>query len=149
MALGMLSLVPPRSKFESRPTPLASSSTGNHDSFPRPPAPDYLKAADANPDVGEVLDLLGKGVVVLGWFDLYKVYEIIRANVGNEAALRAKNWVPASDLKAFTASANLPAVSGAAARHARASTGAPKQIMDLRQARTMINLLVVAWLKSL
>ncbi|MET9269370.1 hypothetical protein [Kribbella sp. NPDC003557] len=116
---------------------------------PPSPLPGYMKAADAQPDVAEVLALMGKDVAALDWFDLYKVYEIVRSNVGSESDLVAKNWVPARDLKAFTASANLPTVSGDAARHARTAAGIPKHTMDVRQARALINFLVVAWLQSL
>jgi hypothetical protein len=86
-------------------------------------------------------------VAALDWFDLYKIYEIVRANVGGQKPLEAKNWVRPSDLSAFSASANLPSISGAAARHARLS-GDPKHTMSLHQARTTINHLVAAWLRT-
>ena len=116
---------------------------------PPSPAPGYLNAATHHPDVVEVLDLLGKDVVALRWFDLYKIYEIVRDNVGGEQGLIAKNWVPEAEIKAFRASANLPALSGVEARHARRPPGTPKHTMTLHQARNMISGLVVAWLKSL
>jgi len=116
---------------------------------PPSPAPGYIKAAEDHFDVAEALDLLGKDVVALDWFDLYKIYEIVRENVGGEKALLAQNWVPLSDLKAFTGSANLPAVSGTEARHARAPSGMPKRTMTLHQARSVISGLVLAWLGSL
>ncbi|MFI6681994.1 hypothetical protein [Kribbella sp. NPDC050470] len=134
----------------SRALPMTFVVNGEPQQQPPPsPAPAYLEAAETHPDVGEVLDLLGKDVVGLDWFDLYKVYEIVRGDVGTEAALLATGWVPATDLKAFTASANLPTVSGADARHARGPTGQPKHTMTLHQARSMIGQLVAAWLDSL
>jgi hypothetical protein len=59
----------------------------------------------------------------LGWVELYKVFEIVR-----DSAPKADlaTMVNAGDLKAFTASANRPDISGSDARHARIAGDPPK-----------------------
>ncbi len=115
-------------------------------------AQELLRSAAEHPDVAEVLALLGGSGAAIGWVDLYKVYEIIGANVGShddnrshQAALAKKGWKSKKELDAFRASANLPSVSGEAARHARATNGTPAGTMTLTDGRAMINDLVATW----
>jgi hypothetical protein len=107
---------------------------------PVPPGPKDIELAQSHPDVAEVLSVLGKDSPSLDWFDLYKVYEIVRDNVGGEAALSGKDWLPKRDIKAFTVSANRPDISGDQARHARSSGPPPKRTrpMTLSEAQQMI-----------
>ncbi|MGW6962386.1 hypothetical protein [Streptomyces chartreusis] len=117
---------------------------------PPPEGPPYLQLALGHPDVAEALEILGKPSVSLTWVDLYKVYEIVRHNVGDDKALKAKQWVSSGDLSAFTASANRPDVSGSDARHARPTgAGMPKRTMTLAEGQDFIRRLVVAWWNSL
>lgn len=119
---------------------------------PSPPAegPSYIQLASSHPDVAEALEILGKPSVSLNWVDLYKLYEIVRSNVGGEKAVKATQWVPDGDISAFTASANRPDVSGSDARHARASgAGLPKRTMNLAEGEAFIRSLVEAWWNSL
>jgi hypothetical protein len=109
---------------------------------PRPPTmgPDYLRVALLHPNVREVLDLLAPGPA--DWVTLYKVYEVIKVEGGH------KRWAPMSEYNAFTASANLPSVSGRDARHARSASGRPKRTMTLDQARAFIRGVLDAWIWS-
>jgi hypothetical protein len=118
---------------------------------PPPPGPEYVELAKNNRDVGEALKILGKENPSLDWNDLYKVYEIVRANVGNEETLIAKDWVPKDDIKAFTASANRPDISGDEARHARVSSSPPRRTrpMTRSEAQQLITKLVGRWVESL
>jgi hypothetical protein len=116
---------------------------------PSLPGAKYVALAGLHPEVAETLAILGKPVPKLDWFDLYKIYEIIRDQVGSHVALNAKNWVAPADLRAFTASANRPDVSGLAARHARVSGAMPRHSISLDEARALITKLVRAWIDSL
>ncbi|MEU1535482.1 hypothetical protein [Streptomyces fagopyri] len=114
-----------------------------------PQGPPYMQLVKAHPDVSDVLDILGKPSVSMTWVDLYKVYEVVRHNAGSDAALKAKAWVPESDISAFTGSANRPDVSGSEARHARLPGSSPKRTMTLAEGEAFIRKLVVAWWDSL
>ncbi|WP_427923848.1 hypothetical protein [Streptomyces sp. cg40] len=116
---------------------------------PPPQGPSYMQLVGEHPDVAEVLDILGKPSVSMTWVDLYKVYEIVRHNVGSDKALKAKAWVSDSDISAFTGSANRPDVSGSEARHARLPGASPKRTMTLAEGEAFIRKLVVAWWDSL
>ncbi|MDX3185550.1 hypothetical protein ABT358_22150 [Streptomyces sp. NPDC000341] len=105
-----------------------------------------MQLASSNVDVAETLEILGRSSVSLTWVDLYKVYEIVRGNVGGDKQLKATQWVSSGDLSAFTASANRPDVSGSEARHARATgTGLPKRTMTLAEGEAFVRSLVLAW----
>jgi hypothetical protein len=61
-------------------------------------AANYVNLADKATEVREVLALLSKPESALGWFDLYKIYEIVCAHVTGspicrQKALTATRWV--------------------------------------------------------
>ncbi len=116
------------------------------------PAPKLARLAGQHPDVTEVFRLMA-GVDPLDWFTLYKVFEIVRDNVGGQQELINSGWKSRKksrqELSAFTASANLPHVSGDTARHARPNSGSPQHTMTPDEARRYISGLVRAWLDSL
>lgn len=120
---------------------------------PPSPAPDLARLAEQHPDVAEVFGLMA-GDDVLDWFTLYKVYEIVRHNVGGsnegeaQRILSEKGWVLDSQIKVFRDSANSPEISGKAARHGRA-TRRGTDAMSLPKARTFISELTHCWLDSL
>ncbi|TGB14397.1 hypothetical protein [Streptomyces sp. MZ04] len=122
----------------SQPAPLAP-----------PPGPALLQLARGHADVADALDILGQSSVSLSWNDLWKVFEIVRHNVGGGEALAGKGWTSPADAKAFKQSANHPAISGAAARHARRSDTPSGQTMTLAEGEGFIRQLVVAWWDSL
>ncbi|WP_414936637.1 hypothetical protein [Amycolatopsis sp. cmx-11-51] len=113
------------------------------------PASDLLAAAREHSDATEVLALLLGENDVLDWFRLYKIFEVIRENVGGQHELIGKKWKTRQEISAFTVSANSPHVSGGAARHARMPPGAPQHTMTVHEARAMIADLLVSWLKWL
>jgi len=118
---------------------------------PPPRGPEDIQLSETNPDVDEALRILGKEGPSLSWFDLYKIVEILRRNVGGEKALDAKDWVPAGDIEAVTMSANRADISGDDARHARTSSSPSKRVrpMTLPEAQQVIDQLVARWLDSL
>ena len=109
-------------------------------------AEQLLEAADGLSDVREVLVLFGNPAPV-GWGDLYKVYEIIRASVGGGPALFATGWTTKPEASRFTLSANHQAVSGSEARHARLGAEPPDRPMTLMEARAFITRLAHSWVK--
>jgi hypothetical protein len=131
---------------------VAVATTGSESELAPPPpplGPPYVNLTKDQPDVAEVLEILGKSDTSIGWIDLYKVYEVLRHNVGGDTALKAKSWTSEPELRAFTGSANRPDVSGSEARHARMSGGLPKRAMTLSEGQDFIRRLVVAWWDTL
>lgn len=114
-----------------------------------PSAVELLNVVANQPDAVEVLALLGEDRPHVDWFDLYKVFEIIRDNVGGESSLCDMPWIVPRQMKAFAASANNPGVSGRTGRHARPrGGGTPSNTMTIHEARTWISQLVVSWLSN-
>ncbi|HEU0130298.1 MAG TPA: hypothetical protein VFQ85_04815 [Mycobacteriales bacterium] len=115
---------------------------------PPPVAPTYVRLAERNADVDEVLGVFAQSPS-LGWVELYKVFEIVRADVGGDNRLSGSGLALPVEISAFRASACLPSVSGSAARHARASGGVPKRTMTIDEGRRFVRRLVAAWLERL
>ena len=114
---------------------------------PRPVGPrEYVHLSATDVAVADVLLILGKGD--LDWYDLWKVFEIIRMDVGGKRTMIVNGWASQSDLDAFGASANHPGVSGEAARHARRTERVPNQTITIGQGRDFIADLARSWMKS-
>lgn len=109
--------------------------------------PQVLTAAGKDKDVADALALLGAPAGVLGWVDLWKVFEVVRASAGGATALVAKGLASKPEIGAFGASANLPSVSGKGARHARME-GQPTATMSLAEGREFDRRLVRTWSTS-
>jgi hypothetical protein len=113
---------------------------------PRPIGPrEYAQLGTTDIAAADVLLVLGRGD--LDWYDLWKVFEIVREDIGGEAAIIRKGLATKSVVSAFRVSANHPGVSGEAARHAR-MPGVPKRTMAIGQGRTFISDLARSWMKS-
>jgi hypothetical protein len=113
----------------------------------RPTGPrEYAQLGGTDPGAADVLLILSRGD--LDWYDLFKVFEIVREDLGGEAVIIGRGWATKSDLTAFRGSANHPGVSGQAARHARQKRTIPKRTMTLRQGRAFIADLVRSWMRS-
>jgi hypothetical protein len=82
------------------------------------------------------------------WVGLYRVHEVIEADVGSEHALKRRAWGSAVDMKRFKHSANSVAVAGDAARHGREADTPPRRPMTLDEAVAYVTYLVQAWLAS-
>jgi hypothetical protein len=115
--------------------------------LPEPPSPwpGRFAVAATCPEVAEVLDMMGR-VEPLGWVELYKIHEIIRDAIRPDKIV-GRGWTDTGSDSAFTASANLPGVSGSEARHARMQ-GTPKRTMSLAEGRSFVGELVTKWLDS-
>jgi hypothetical protein len=115
---------------------------------PQPPlaSPAYIALAAQNPDVAEVLEIMGRPDP-LSFADLYKVYEIIKHSGALNPAMNSAG-VSEATTRLFTRTANHPEASGDAARHARSRDQPPARPMTLDEARAMLRSLASAWLDS-
>jgi hypothetical protein len=109
------------------------------------PGPSLLDKADDDDDVADALRFLGAPVDELDWFDLWKVFEVVRVHRRGGSELVAKGWLTDEERKRFTRSANDPAVSGDAARHARHSE-VDADPMPLNEAQQLMSRLAWRWL---
>jgi hypothetical protein len=116
---------------------------------PPSPWPDRVRVAVTDSAVARVLRIMARNDD-LDWYDLYKIYEIIRRDVGGQRKLYKRGWTTYSKDRSFKASANRYDVSGDAARHAVDEHAEPaKKTMTIDEGRAYISKLVTRWLDSL
>jgi len=101
----------------------------------------WTEVAASIPVVGRVLSELSHEPT---WVSLYRVYELIRDDVGQNGRL---GGVTRSQLDAFRASANRYDVSGRHARHSVPSGEPPRHTLTLVQSRELITRWAEAWLR--
>jgi hypothetical protein len=115
---------------------------------PPPRGPRYVKLAEQDPDVADVLRVLGQPWL-LDWYDVYKAWEIVEHAVGGWRQVVARGWATKTDIDRLTASANHPGISGDEARHARMSgTPGPNRRMTMSEADDLVRRLVASWVES-
>jgi hypothetical protein len=115
---------------------------------PPPKGPRYVKLAEQDADVADVLRVLGQPGS-LDWYDIYKAWEIVAHAVGGWRQVVARGWVTKADIDRLTASANHPGISGDEARHARMSgTPGPNRTMAMSEADALVRRLVANWIES-
>jgi hypothetical protein len=113
-----------------------------------PKGPRYVKLAEADADIADVLRVLGQPGS-LDWYDIYKACEIVKHAVGGWRQVVAQGWVTKADVDRLTASANHPGISGDEARHARMSgTPGPNRTMTMNEADALVRRLVANWIES-
>ena len=106
----------------------------------------WVRLAQRDGNVAEALRIITSRE--LNPVNLYKLYEIVRDDVGNESAMIQRNWATRNQLSAFRRSMNHPAASGAGARHARMEEDPPTDPMSEDQARAFVRGLLRAWLTA-
>lgn len=84
--------------------------------------PAVIRCADEDLAVADLLYLMANHP--RDWFTLYKLYEIIKSEIG-DIGITDRGWATGNQLDRFTASANHPGLSKHDARHARAK-GSPR-----------------------
>ena len=82
------------------------------------------------------------------WVGMYRIHEVIEADVGSEHALKKRGWGSAQDLKRFKHSANSVSVAGDSARHGKEIERPPKHPMSIDEAAAYLNYIVQSWLSS-
>jgi len=96
--------------------------------------------AERNTNVADALRIFGKGD--LSWFDLYKIFEIIRDDLGGQKNLLDAEFVLKKDLSRFRQTAQHPEAIGDKARHARIGAEVPKDPMAIVEASLLISALL-------
>lgn len=82
------------------------------------------------------------------WVGMYRIHEVIEADVGSESALKKRGWGSAQDLKRFKRSANSVTVAGDSARHGKEVEQPPKHPMSVDEAAAYLNYVLQSWLSS-
>lgn len=82
------------------------------------------------------------------WVGMYRIHEVIEADVGSESALKKRGWGSAQDLKRFKHSANSVTVAGDSARHGKEVEQPPKYPMSVDEAAAYLNYVLQSWLSS-
>lgn len=119
--------------------------------FMPPPAPRttaLFKLAFSKPELAKAMRLLS-APDAHSWVNLYRIYEVIEADIGGEHSLKTRGWGSSQDLKRFKHSANSVTVAGDAARHGKEQDQPPKNPMSIDEARAYTNYLIEAWLASM
>jgi len=99
-----------------------------------------------NDSVAKVFEILGTGV--LDWVNLYRIYEIVGADLGNCNLIKAKGWASKAALKSFKHTANCPKTIGLESRHGAPKHQPPTKPMSISEARTLWKFIVHAWLQA-
>ena len=103
-------------------------------------------AAERDPNVKLALRFFGPAPTSE---NLWKVYEVIRDDVGDKANIIGKGWATDDQIDSFR-SVHYPSALGEKARHGIEPTRrpAPRDPMSLAEAREFIRRLLVHWLSS-
>jgi len=82
----------------------------------------------------------------LSWTDLYRIFEVIQAGLGDESGSVARGWATPDTVRRFRHSANSVAVAGDRARHGVERTEPPARPMTIDEARGFVDGLLRHWL---
>ncbi|MEV5561241.1 hypothetical protein AB0L44_47060 [Nonomuraea wenchangensis] len=110
------------------------------------PADVLTRAAAAHADVAEALRLFATRP--LGWVEVYKIFEIIKANI-KPTGLDTTGWVTRKDLNQLTENCNRPELGGPTARHARSAGRPGSQPLTIEKAQELISAIARRWAESL
>jgi hypothetical protein len=82
------------------------------------------------------------------WFNLYKVFEVIRDDVGNEKVLQEKKLMSASEIHSFRGTSQNRRVIGELARHGTKNFQIPKKPITLEEAYNLMKRVFENWIKT-
>lgn len=108
--------------------------------------PDWLLAARRDAAVAKVLRLFGLGGN--DWVSLYRIYEVIEADVGNASNIEKKGWATKKAIRRFRHTANSPGVIGDDSRHGLERTKPPPDPMLLTEAKSLVEGIIKNWLHT-
>ncbi|CBJ39338.1 conserved protein of unknown function [Ralstonia solanacearum CMR15] len=97
--------------------------------------------------VGKVMRLLA-APDCNSWVGMYRIYEVIEADIGGQHKLEKAGWGAAKDLDRFKHSANSVTVAGDSARHGKEKARPPANPMSLDEADAYLWHLLRSWLSS-
>jgi hypothetical protein len=104
-----------------------------------------VKGAMRDPKVNKALRLFS---TARDWADLYRVFEVIKSDVGGDKGLVSRGWISGRKASLFTSTANNPGAIGDAARHGHSAQQPPPKPMTLTEARGLIRHLLANWLQT-
>jgi hypothetical protein len=116
--------------------------TGDNTPAQVPPPGQWAAISLKDPTVAHALRL--RGAPQADWFRLYKVWEVIEADVGGD--VYSRGWATKSEAGRFTRTANSAAALGDAARHAKDRSHPPRNPMTLEEATNFIDRALRLWL---
>jgi hypothetical protein len=131
------------------PTAVITDAAGNAISSQAPPPRSLVISLIAEGDsaVAKVLRLLSAGDAA-SWVGLYRIHEVIEADMGGESNLKDQGWGSQGDLKRFKRSANSVQVGGDLSRHGSEATCPPNNPMSLPEAEAYLKYVVQCWLAT-
>jgi len=137
-----------RAKF-GEVTVTVTDADGNVITRPLPPPRTVTIAqlAASDPSVTKAMRLLA-APDHKSWVGMYRIHEVIEADVGSEHALKKRGWRSAQDVKRFKHSANSVTDAGDSARHGKEVEQPPKHPMSIDEAATYLNYVLKSWLSS-
>jgi len=116
------------------------TSNGNvQEIHPADPIPVWIKTAQINKTVATVFRLIGASA--LNWIDLYKVYEIIKSDVGGKDKIADNGWATKRQINLFKRTAQ-------AYRHGKLKGTPPKKPMTLSEAESFVKKILRKWLQT-
>jgi len=113
---------------------------------PADPVKQWTALALKNDAIADVFRILGDST--LDWVNLYRIFEIIGGDVGGLDSIATNTWATKASMKLFKHTANSPGALGLDARHGAESKQPPTNPMTISEARTLINSIIHAWLRS-
>jgi len=113
---------------------------------PSDPIKDWTKLAFSNEAVSNVLRIFANGAN--DWVNLYRIFEIVCADVGGLDDVATRGWGAKGSMKLFKHTANSPGVLGLEARHGAEDTLPPPKPMTIAEARALIAAIAHAWLRD-
>lgn len=113
-----------------------------------PPQPtlSLTSAALSDASISKALRLLGSDANT--WVGLYRLHEVVEADVGGEHQMLKHGWGSSRQLKRFKHSANSVAVAGDNARHGKELSLPPGAPMSLGEAKAYVLYVLRAWLSA-
>ena len=106
-----------------------------------------LQLAGTDAAVARVLRLLS-AADAMTWVGMYRLHEVVEAEVGGQHKLANSGWGSADDRRRFKHSANSVEVAGDHSRHGTEPRVPPKNPMTLAEAEAYVKYIVQAWLAS-
>jgi hypothetical protein len=133
-----------RSKLTVSATVIKSNGTVEQESNHPTQIESWVALARHDKNVADALHFFNEP----NWFNLYKIYEIIKDDVCGEQKIIQNSWVTKTNIKLFTQTAQSRDVLGDNARHASKKYKPPQKPMSLPEAKSLIKILLQNWLRS-
>jgi hypothetical protein len=132
-----------RSKVRANPT--VTTSNGTQQAAPLlTNVESWLSLAKGDKAVADALYFFRENT----WGSLYKVYEIIVDDVGDQQTIIKNGWVTKHKLSQFTRIAQSRKALGDSARHAAKRYTPPPQPMTIQEAELLIRGVLLSWFRS-